>query len=360
MPDRDAAYRPPRLPLDRAAYRLAQRLRTAWFSGHYALTARLSPAMPRRAETPDGAPKPRMPSWQEINDDLAGLFRRDWENIERGYYRMPHDMWPNPGAVLRQSMRYFRDLEAVNRRKRTGGTSEVPAARTGRYPRYYLQNFHYQTDGYLSPASAELYDYQVEVLFTGGADAMRRQLLVPLRAAFETVPVRDARMVDIACGTGRFLRFVKENYPRLHVTGVDLSAPYMAEARRRLRRWSRTAFAVALAERLPFADASIDIASCIFLFHELPHAVRRRAAAEMARVLRPGGLLLFMDSIQLGDRPDFDPLLDRFPQAMHEPYFADYVRDDLAALFRQAGFTVATEERAFFARMMVLRRDAAT
>jgi ubiquinone/menaquinone biosynthesis C-methylase UbiE len=360
MPERDDQNRQSRprssISLDRAAYRLAQGLRTAWFSGHYALTARLSPPFHRNEDRGE-APKPRMPSWQSINEDLADLFRRDWQNIERGYYRLPHDMWPNPGAVLRQSVRYFRDLEAVNRRRRMGNTDEVPApGRNGRYPRYYLQNFHYQTDGYLSPESAALYDYQVEVLFTGGADAMRRQLLVPLRTAFETMRVRDARMVDIACGTGRFLRFVKENYPRLEVTGLDLSAPYLAEARRRLRPWSRTAFAVALAEQLPLTTASVDIASCIFLFHELPHAVRRRAAAEMARVLRPGGLLLFMDSIQVGDRPDYDPLLDRFPQAMHEPYYADYIRDDLRDLFRRSGFDIVAEERAFFARMTVLQR----
>ena len=39
---------------------------------------------------------------------------------------------------------------------------------TMRLPDYYLQNFHYQSDGYLIVESAQLYDYQVEVLFTGG------------------------------------------------------------------------------------------------------------------------------------------------------------------------------------------------
>ncbi|MGH6621271.1 MAG: class I SAM-dependent methyltransferase [Alphaproteobacteria bacterium] len=337
--------------LDRASYRLAQRLRTLWFSGNYALTARLSPRT-------EGGPQPvRLPSWQAINDDLGDLFRRDWQNIEAGLYRMPHDMWPNPVPVLRRAAHYFRDLEAVNRRKQARRGDEVSGPETlGRYPRYYLQNFHYQSDGYLSRDSAALYDYQVEVLFTGGADAMRRQLLVPLRAAFAKIPIRSARMIDVACGTGRFLTFVKDNYPRLQVAGVDLSAPYLEEARRQLRHWSRVGLAVAQGERLPFADASHDIASCIFLFHELPRAVRRRVAAEMARILRPGGILLFMDSIQRGDRADFDPLLERFPHAMHEPYFADYIEDDLRGLFRERGFTLAGEERAFFARMMVLRR----
>ena len=338
--------------LDRLTYRLTQRLRTLWFSGHYALTARLSP------RTKGAPPATSLPSWQTVNEDLEDLFRRDWRNIEAGLYRLPHDRWPNPLAVLRQSVRYFRDLEEVNRRKQARRADEISGGENlGRYPRYYLQNFHYQSGGYLSRESAALYDYQVEVLFTGGADAMRRQLLVPLREVFQAMPIRSARMVDIACGTGRFLAFVKDNYPRLPVTGVDLSAPYLAEARRQLRPWSRAGLAVAQAERLPFADASHDIASCIFLFHELPRAVRRQAAAEMARILRPGGMLLFMDSIQRGDRPDYDPLLERFPYAMHEPYFADYIADDLEALFRAHGFSVESVERIFFSRMMVLRRE---
>ena len=42
--------------------------------------------------------------------------------------------------------------------------------------------------------------------------------------------------------------------------------------------------------------------TALFLFHEVPPAVRRTIAGEFARVLRPGGLLVFMDSLQLGDR----------------------------------------------------------
>lgn len=341
-------------PLNRLSYRLAQTVRTGWFAGHYALTARLSPPT-QRDDAADSDIV--LPSWQTINDDLKDLFERDWANIEAGLYRPPHDMWPNPLSVLRQSARYFNDLGQVNDRKRDRRGQEVftPEHRS-RYPRYYLQNFHYQSDGYLSDDSAALYDYQVEVLFTGGADAMRRQLLAPLRDAFADRRIRDAHLLDIACGTGRFLSFVKDNYPRLRVTGLDLSAPYLTRARRMLRHWSRSHLTVGNAEALPAADASIDIATCIFLFHEVPRAVRRRIAEEIARVLKPNGVLLFMDSIQYGDRPDYDPLLDRFPQAMHEPYYADYVRDDLSSLFRDAGFAVDRVERVFFARMMVLRR----
>jgi len=339
-------------PLDRMSYALAQAIRSAWFAGHYRLTAQAAPPPRRKPE-----PAPNLPGWQAVRADLQALFRRDWANIEAGLYRMPHDMWPNPLAVLRQSGRYFGDLPAVNRRKREGRADEVAAPPDSRrLPRYYLQNFHYQTDGYLSDDSAALYDYQVEVLFTGGADAMRRQLLAPLRDCFGTLRIRDARFLDLACGTGRFLRFVKENYPRLHVTGADLSRPYLAMAERQLQPWSRSAFVQTNAESLPFGNGAIDIASCIYLFHELPRAVRRRVAAELARVLRPGGTLLFLDSIQRGDHSEFDPLLDRFPQAMHEPYYADYIGDDLPALFEAQGFDVVQVERVFFSRLMVLRR----
>ena len=77
--------------------------------------------------------------------------------------------------------------------------------------------------------------------------------------------------------------------------------------------------------------------SCVYLFHELPRAVRERAAAEFARVLRPGGRLVLVDSFQRGDKPAFDGLLELFPLAYHEPYYADYVRHDLRALFQDVG-----------------------
>ena len=330
-------------------YGLSQAVRTSWFWGHYALAARLAPPL-------EGAPKDaRLPLWRAIMDDLQDLFRRDLANIRAGLYQAPHDMMPRPVRGLRKSAAFFRDLAEVNRRRIGRINDEIfREPYRGRYPRYYLQNFHFQSGGYLSGDSARLYDYQVEVLFTGGADAMRRQALVPLAEHFRTRRIREARLLDVACGTGRFLTFVKDNYPRLAVTGLDLSPHYLAEAARQLRPWSRSGLAQGNAEALPFPDAAFDIVSCIFLFHELPNRVRRRVTAEIVRVLRPGGRLVFVDSIQYGDRPDYDGLLDRFPFGFHEPYFADYARDDLTALFQDAGLTVMSVERAFFSRVMVL------
>ena len=70
-------------------------------------------------------------------------------------------------------------------------------------------------------------------------------------------------------------------------------------------------------------------------------------------MLRPGGLLVFVDSLQLGDEPAFDGLLDLFPAAYHEPYYADYVRQDVAALFAAAGLRPVGKARAHMSKVVV-------
>ena len=74
----------------------------------------------------------------------------------------------------------------------------------------------------------------------------------------------------------------------------------------------------------------------VYLFHELPPEIRRAAAKEMARVLKPGGLLIFADSIQLGDRLPFDAGLARFGD-FNEPYYRSYIAEDFGHMFMECG-----------------------
>jgi ubiquinone/menaquinone biosynthesis C-methylase UbiE len=335
-----------------AAYRLAQAVRVGVYLAQYRVTDRLTkPVEPGR--------KINGPGLDRVLGDLRTLLAQDWENVRAGVYRPPHDLATGPLEAVSRARAYFRDLREVERRRHARASNEVFNEETrGRYPRYYLQNFHYQSDGWLSRESAKLYDHQVEVLFVGGTDAMRRQVLVPLSDFLKDRRISDTRLVDVACGTGRFLTFVKDNYPRLPVTALDLSEAYLAEARDALQSWRRIDFRVALAEDIGLPEASQDVATCIFLFHELPRKVRRQVADEVFRILKPGGLLLFMDSIQMGDNPEYDGLLDHFPVAFHEPYYADYVRSDLEGLFTNSGFEVVQVERHYFSRLMVLRKPA--
>merc|ERR1712216_542124 len=121
---------------------------------------------------------------------ILSVFREEMELIENEEYKFPYDMNPvtapsyqtNLLQVLRISRDNIRDQQQKvqpRRQRKDGGqdllsTFEIDEKR---YPKYYAQNFHYQTDGWLSNESARLYDFQVETLFLGSADAMRRRCL---------------------------------------------------------------------------------------------------------------------------------------------------------------------------------------
>merc|ERR1712151_944766 len=79
-------------------------------------------------------------------------------------------------------------------------------------------------------------------------------------------------------------------------------------------------FIQAAAEKLPFEDGSFDAVVCVYLFHEMPEAARAAAAAEMARVVAPGGIVILTDSVQRGDRPVLDGKLKNFAK-INEPYY---------------------------------------
>jgi hypothetical protein len=76
----------------------------------------------------------------------------------------------------------------------------------------------------------------------------------------------------------------------------------------------------------------------------------------MARVLKPGGLLVFLDSLQMGDRPGWDGLLEAFPVRFHEPYFRHYTIDDLDGLFTDAGLLPVSTAPVFLSKLMVRRK----
>ena len=106
---------------------------------------------------------------------------------------------------------------------------------------------------------------------------------------------------------------------------------------------------------MPFADGQFDSITCIYLFHELPPGVRRAVVSEIRRVLKLGGMLIFVDSLQPGDEPDYDAMLDYFPIAFHEPYYASYLREDLDRLW-SPGFTPDQRVPAYFSKVLSYRR----
>ena len=333
--------------LDRLSYAARQTARVAWYAGHYAAGRRLLKPMPK----PDFPIGPT-PSRAELTADMRALFEREWRDIAAGLFPAPRTLGPEPAEFLRRSLLYFRDLPQVDaRRHGTAGDELPPGTQADGLPDYYRQNFHFQSDGWLSEHSAAIYDTQVEVLFTGAADAMRRRALAPIAAWLQGRNQRDVRGLDVGCGTGRLLASLHGAWPGMKLTGIDLSAPYLAEARRLIGRTARVKLEEAAAEALPFDEASLDLVVSSFLLHELPEKIRAQSLAEMARVLKPGGLIVIVDSLQKGDRPEWDGLLDLFPHYFHEPYYAEYVGGSTEAWCKAARLRPVSSENAFLSKV---------
>jgi ubiquinone/menaquinone biosynthesis C-methylase UbiE len=341
----------------RVAYGATQLPRVAWYVGHNAVMRRLAQAARKRAGE-STRPRPQteapVPERSRLYADMASLFRQDLANVESGIYPLPADHDGSLTTLLARSRLFFEDLPEIHRRRENGEHRQVLSEETrGKRPGYYLQNFHFQSGGWMTPDSARRYDTQVEVLLHGTANATRRQILPPLHEAFAGRDQRRLRLLDIGCGTGRALDFCKQAWPRLPATGLDMSEAYVAEARSHLKRWGWLDLLVANAEAVPLAPASQDAVTVSFLFHELPPKVRRTVFGELARVLKPGGRLVVLDSLQVGDEPDYDGMLDLFPQSYHEPYYSSYLTEDFGAIAQACGLMQARAVNAFVSKVMV-------
>jgi ubiquinone/menaquinone biosynthesis C-methylase UbiE len=103
-------------------------------------------------------------------------------------------------------------------------------------------------------------------------------------------------------------------------------------------------------------EASMQAATCVFLMHELPAAARANVLLEAFRVLEPGGVFVLADSVQLADSPQYKVAMENFRRVFHEPYYRDYISDDIGARLRQSGFVDITAETHFMSRVWGARK----
>jgi len=285
------------------------------------------------------------------------LLARDLANVEAGLY--PRELLfqvPLTTYALRLP-RLLADIPFILQRVWRGDYRALPSeVELDRYPPYFRRTFHWQTDGYLSRRSAELYDVSVELLFAGTADVMRRQVIPPITRALAAGMPRDTRLLDLACGTGRTLAQIAIAHPSLRLSGLDLSPYYLQVAREYLADVADVSFLAENAEQLPFKDGHFGIVTSVYLFHELPRRARRQVIAEAYRVLEPGGLFVIEDSAQLAESGELAFFLGRFAMEFHEPFYRDYLEDDLAGALTEAGFEVEAVEPHYVAKVFVARK----
>ncbi|WP_297516087.1 class I SAM-dependent methyltransferase [uncultured Caulobacter sp.] len=340
--------------VDAAGQRAKAAVKAAWWTATGALARSMTrPTQGEQARrfTPTAAP----PAPMSLRRAYLEAFEKDARDVADGLYPAVEDGPVRPSAALIEAVDFLADAFEVDQRRRRGDGVEVRGAvDSSAYPTYYRQNFHFQSGGWFTPESARRYDAQVEALFSGTAGAMRRRGLSLLAKHWRARDHRDAKILDVACGSGAFLKDLKSAFPRAAIAGLDLSPAYLAQARRR----TGAGAVQANVEALPFADCALDAVSCVYLFHELPPRVRPAVAASLARVLKPGGVLVFVDSVQPTDTPDLARLLEAFPVYFHEPYYGSYAETDLPALFAEAGLRVIGEDRAFLTKALLLEKPA--
>jgi SAM-dependent methyltransferase len=137
-----------------------------------------------------------------------------------------------------------------------------------------------------SPSEADDYDRYVRAEW----ELFARDPTRSTAALDAATGLRFRRVLDVGCGAGQELRpFLRD--PSTLGIGIDLSPETGLAGRElfaRAQAESRVAFVRAAAECLPFGTSSVDVIICRLA---LPYMDNKRALSEMARVLRPGGIL---------------------------------------------------------------------
>lgn len=158
-----------------------------------------------------------------------------------------------------------------------------------------------------------------------------------------------ARLLDLGCGYGRH-SWQAYHYPGVRIVAADLN-PLLANA----NRWMLSGMVsqgihgggtahvlCADARKLPFADASFDLAVCSEVMEHVDD--HRAAAAELFRVLAPGGRLGVSVPSALPERVCWR-LWKGYPE-MAEGHIRIYGRGELESLFTGAGFSLYAKARA--------------
>ncbi len=165
-----------------------------------------------------------------------------------------------------------------------------------------------------------------------------------LRAVLDhTGPLTGLRVLDAATGTGRFAGKFLEGGAK-HVTGVDVAAKMLDRARARLGTLDPTGERFDLARtsihELDLEDAAFDLVCSVGAIEHV--AGEKKAIAELARVLRPGGRIILATAsghcVQRGLVRWLERRITGLPKHLHR-------REELAGWLDAAGVEM---ERASF------------
>jgi SAM-dependent methyltransferase len=125
-------------------------------------------------------------------------------------------------------------------------------------------------------------------------------LVCPDRDVYEAcLALDDADVLDLGCGRAEHSRAIAKTHPRARVVAMDVDA-IQHEINCRSERPPNLTFAYGGAQAIPAGPGSFDVVLMFKSLHHVPGELLDRALAEIARVLRPGGLAYVCEPIFAG------------------------------------------------------------
>ena len=183
-------------------------------------------------------------------------------------------------------------------------------------------------------------------------ESERPQRVEDLRYIAEFVNALPAgRVLDIGCGLGELLQQVDVRH---EAYGLDTS-PRSVEI---CREKTRAEVLLGVLEGAFVEEGWFDAAVAHHVIEHVDEPVP--FVREVFRLLKPGGAFILVDTIQYGDEPGLDTLLENFPRGFHEPYYDSYCRADLTALFDEASLRKCDETVAFLTKATLFERPRST
>ena len=155
--------------------------------------------------------------------------------------------------------------------------------------------------------------------------------------------LKPQRILDLGCTVGHSTLPYLDAFPGAEVHGIDVAAPVLRYAHARAESLGKPAhFSQQNAEQTNFPDAHFDLVVSHILVHETSHTAIRRIMREAHRLLKPGGVVLHVETPPYRDLPPLDAfLLDWDTRNNNEPYWSashELVPADIA---RETGFDPA-------------------
>jgi ubiquinone/menaquinone biosynthesis C-methylase UbiE len=144
-------------------------------------------------------------------------------------------------------------------------------------------------------------------------------------------------VLDVGCGPGNTACLIAQQYG-VRVLGIDISEVMIDQANQRARRLGvedKVEFRVADIFQLPFEDNSFDVAIAESVLTPLP-GDKKQALLEIARVIRPGGLIGVNEgTVDPSAPPEYFALLDE-----HPAIYGHFTAETLRNLFEESGLEV--------------------